>query len=91
MPAISPSLLSISFTFFILLPRLYTQKSPEFDPARMVVWQADLVKDDIRGKVPAEGCDFLLILFVLSAVNPQNMDLFLEHALHVAFPRLFCC
>lgn len=62
---------------------VYNQKSPDFDPTRMVVWQADLVKDDIRDKVPAEGCDFLLILFVLSAVNPQNMDLFMEHALHV--------
>ncbi|CBK22535.2 uncharacterized protein [Blastocystis hominis] len=57
-------------------------KSPDFDSTRMVVWQADLVKDDIRDKVPSEGCDFLLILFVLSAVNPQNMDLFMEHALH---------
>lgn len=61
----------------------HQQKSPDFDSTRMVVWQADLVKDDIRDKVPSEGCDFLLILFVLSAVNPQNMDLFMEHALHV--------
>ena len=61
----------------------HKQKSPDFDSTRMVVRQADLVKDDIRDKVPSAGCDFLLILFVLSAVNPQNMDLFMEHALHV--------
>ncbi|KAK8809005.1 methyltransferase isoform a [Blastocystis sp. subtype 4] len=53
----------------------------EFDKSRMTVWQADLVKDDISHEVPEEGCDVLLIMFVLSAVNPKNMDAFLDHAL----------
>jgi singapore isolate B (sub-type 7) whole genome shotgun sequence assembly, scaffold_2 len=50
----------------------------------MTVWQADLVKDDISHEVPEEGCDVLLIMFVLSAVNPKNMDAFLDHALQVS-------
>lgn len=41
------------------------------------------MKNEIRDKVPPEGCDLLLILFVLSAVNPKNMDIFMEHALEV--------
>lgn len=49
----------------------------------MHVWQADLVKDEITEHIPQEGCDLLLIMFVLSAVNPRNMDLFMEHALRV--------
>lgn len=49
----------------------------------MHVWQADLVKDEIVEHVPEEGCDLLLIMFVLSAVNPKNMDLFMDHALKV--------
>ena len=57
------------------------QKSPDYHASRMVIWQADLVKNEIRDKVPPEGCDLLLILFVLSAVNPKNMDIFMEHAL----------
>ena len=49
----------------------------------MSVWQADLVKDEIVDKVPEGGCDLLLIMFVLSAVNPRNMDSFMEHAVKV--------
>ena len=46
----------------------------------MTVWQADLVKDEIASHVPSGGCDILLIMFVLSAVNPENMDAFMDHA-----------
>lgn len=49
----------------------------------MRVWQADLVKDEITQIIPEGGCDLLLIMFVLSAVNPQNMDLFMQHAAEV--------
>ena len=49
----------------------------------MRVWQADLVKDEITNYVPEGGCDLLLIMFVLSAVNPQNLDLFMQHAVDV--------
>ena len=49
----------------------------------MTIWQADLVKDSISDKVPAEGCDLLLIMFVLSAVSPENMDIFVQHAVEV--------
>ena len=51
----------------------------------MHVWQADLVKDEIIEYIPEGGCDLLLIMFVLSAVNPRNMDLFMEHAVKVIF------
>ena len=51
----------------------------------MSVWQADLVKDEIVDKVPEGGCDLLLIMFVLSAVNPRNMDSFMEHAVKVRY------
>lgn len=46
----------------------------------MTVWQADLVKDEIVSHIPSGGCDILLIMFVLSAVNPNNMDAFMDHA-----------
>lgn len=49
----------------------------------MTVWQADLVKDDISSRLPEGGCDVLLIMFVLSAVNPKNMDAFMDHAVQV--------
>ena len=46
----------------------------------MTVWQGDLVKDEVVDRVPPGGCDILLIMFVLSAVNPDNMDSFMAHA-----------
>lgn len=46
----------------------------------MTVWQGDLVKDEVVDHVPPGGCDILLIMFVLSAVNPDNMDSFMAHA-----------
>ena len=49
----------------------------------MRVWQADLVKDEITSCIPEGGCDLLLIMFVLSAVNPQSMDLFMQHTVDV--------
>lgn len=55
----------------------------------MHVWQADLVKDEIIEHIPEGGCDLLLIMFVLSAVNPRNMDLFMEHAVKVIISYVF--
>lgn len=46
----------------------------------MTVWQGDLVKEEVVDRVPPGGCDILIIMFVLSAVNPDNMDSFMGHA-----------
>ena len=81
MAAILPSRRLILFRWSNCLSLIQTHES--YDPNRMRVWQADLVKDETTPFVPEGGCDLLLIMFVLSAVNPQNMDLFMQHAVDV--------
>ena len=56
---------------------------PVINKCDMINAMPEEVKDEIVDKVPEGGCDLLLIMFVLSAVNPRNMDFFMEHAVKV--------
>ncbi|XP_063466865.1 tRNA N(3)-methylcytidine methyltransferase METTL6 isoform X8 [Symphalangus syndactylus] len=55
------------------------EQNPLYDTERCKVFQCDLTKDDLLDHVPPESVDVVMLIFVLSAVNPDKMHLVLQN------------
>uniref|UniRef100_G3NA76 Methyltransferase like 6 n=1 Tax=Gasterosteus aculeatus TaxID=69293 RepID=G3NA76_GASAC len=55
------------------------KKNPLYTPERCCAFQCDLTKDDLRTQVPEGGVDVVTLIFVLSAVHPDKMQLVLQN------------
>ena len=51
----------------------WVHQSKEYDPARVYAKVMDLVKDPFTEDFPA--CDMVTLIFVLSAISPENHGL----------------
>ncbi|TNN13206.1 Methyltransferase-like protein isoform 1 [Schistosoma japonicum] len=47
------------------------KKSEGYDPSRCITFQHDITKTDVEIPCPKNSLDFLILVFVLSAVNPE--------------------
>ncbi|XP_055151482.1 tRNA N(3)-methylcytidine methyltransferase METTL6 isoform X5 [Symphalangus syndactylus] len=72
----------------------YVKQNPLYDTERCKVFQCDLTKDDLLDHVPPESVDVVMLIFVLSAVNPDKMHLVLQNIYKVSIkslePGLLC-
>ncbi|XP_063466859.1 tRNA N(3)-methylcytidine methyltransferase METTL6 isoform X1 [Symphalangus syndactylus] len=64
----------------------YVKQNPLYDTERCKVFQCDLTKDDLLDHVPPESVDVVMLIFVLSAVNPDKMHLVLQNIYKVLKP-----
>ncbi|XP_063466862.1 tRNA N(3)-methylcytidine methyltransferase METTL6 isoform X6 [Symphalangus syndactylus] len=62
------------------------EQNPLYDTERCKVFQCDLTKDDLLDHVPPESVDVVMLIFVLSAVNPDKMHLVLQNIYKVLKP-----
>ncbi|XP_040021226.2 tRNA N(3)-cytidine methyltransferase METTL6 isoform X1 [Gasterosteus aculeatus] len=62
------------------------KKNPLYTPERCCAFQCDLTKDDLRTQVPEGGVDVVTLIFVLSAVHPDKMQLVLQNISRVLKP-----
>ncbi|XP_069762716.1 tRNA N(3)-methylcytidine methyltransferase METTL6 isoform X2 [Narcine bancroftii] len=56
------------------------------DTERCKAFQCDLTKDDLLENVPAESVDVAMLIFVLSAIHPEKMQLALENIYKILKP-----
>ncbi|XP_073899971.1 tRNA N(3)-cytidine methyltransferase METTL6 isoform X2 [Castor canadensis] len=61
-------------------------QNPLYNPERCKVFQCDLTKDDLLDHVPSESVDVVLLIFVLSAIHPEKMNLVLRNIYKVLKP-----
>ena len=54
------------------------QDNPSFDPGRCTAFQCDIVNDELTNQVPEEVVDVATMIFVLSAVHPDKMEIALR-------------
>ncbi|XP_039693029.1 tRNA N(3)-cytidine methyltransferase METTL6 isoform X2 [Pteropus medius] len=62
------------------------EQNPLYDTERCKVFQCDLTKDDLLEHVPPESVDVVMLIFVLSAVHPDKMQLVLQNIYKVLKP-----
>ncbi|XP_073899972.1 tRNA N(3)-cytidine methyltransferase METTL6 isoform X3 [Castor canadensis] len=62
------------------------EQNPLYNPERCKVFQCDLTKDDLLDHVPSESVDVVLLIFVLSAIHPEKMNLVLRNIYKVLKP-----
>lgn len=62
----------------------YVKQNPLYDTERCKVFQCDLTKDDLLEHVPPESVDVVMLIFVLSAVHPDKMQLVLQNIYKVS-------
>ncbi|KAM8869367.1 LOW QUALITY PROTEIN: tRNA N(3)-cytidine methyltransferase METTL6 [Spinachia spinachia] len=67
-------------------PMKRPQKNPLYRPERCRAFQCDLTKDDLRAQVPEGGVDVVTLIFVLSAVHPDKMQLAVQNISRVLKP-----
>ncbi|XP_049726811.1 tRNA N(3)-methylcytidine methyltransferase METTL6 isoform X1 [Elephas maximus indicus] len=57
----------------------YVKQNPSYNTERCKVFQCDLTKDDLLEHVPSESVDVVMLIFVLSAIHPDRMQLVLQN------------
>ncbi|XP_062925867.1 tRNA N(3)-methylcytidine methyltransferase METTL6 isoform X5 [Mobula hypostoma] len=57
-----------------------------YESERCKVFQCDLTKDDLLENVPADSVDVVMLIFVLSAIHPEKMQMALENIYKVLKP-----
>ncbi|XP_023395797.1 tRNA N(3)-methylcytidine methyltransferase METTL6 isoform X4 [Loxodonta africana] len=55
------------------------EQNPSYNTERCKVFQCDLTKDDLLEHVPSESVDVVMLIFVLSAIHPDRMQLVLQN------------
>ncbi|XP_068615717.1 tRNA N(3)-methylcytidine methyltransferase METTL6 [Brachionichthys hirsutus] len=64
----------------------FVKRNPLYCADRCAAFQCDLTKDDLRDEVPEGAVDVVTLIFVLSAVQPDKMELVLENISRVLKP-----
>ncbi|XP_010598781.1 tRNA N(3)-methylcytidine methyltransferase METTL6 isoform X6 [Loxodonta africana] len=62
------------------------EQNPSYNTERCKVFQCDLTKDDLLEHVPSESVDVVMLIFVLSAIHPDRMQLVLQNVYKVLKP-----
>lgn len=62
------------------------QEHKSYDVTRMKVFQSDLTQDDLSTIIPSDTVDIVLLLFVLSSINPDKMANVLINISKVSLP-----
>ncbi|XP_036395620.1 tRNA N(3)-methylcytidine methyltransferase METTL6 [Megalops cyprinoides] len=64
----------------------FVKQNPLYCSERCKAFQCDLTKDDLRDSVPAESVDVVTLIFVLSAIHPDKMQMVLNNIYRVLKP-----
>ncbi|XP_037310001.2 tRNA N(3)-methylcytidine methyltransferase METTL6 [Pungitius pungitius] len=64
----------------------FVKSNPLYSPERCCAFQCDLTRDDLRAQVPEGGVDVVTLIFVLSAIHPDKMQLALHNISRVLKP-----
>ncbi|GFO14529.1 methyltransferase-like protein 6 [Plakobranchus ocellatus] len=64
----------------------FIKSHPSFDPTRCTVFQCDITRDIITENVPEESVDLATLIFVLSALHPDNMVAAVENVVKTLKP-----
>ncbi|XP_007887860.1 tRNA N(3)-methylcytidine methyltransferase METTL6 [Callorhinchus milii] len=64
----------------------FVKQNPLYNPERCNAFQCDLTKDNLLENVPADSVDAVTLIFVLSAIHPDKMQLVLENIYKVLKP-----
>ncbi|KAG7469866.1 hypothetical protein MATL_G00133320 [Megalops atlanticus] len=64
----------------------FVKQNPLYCSERCKAFQCDLTKDDLRNSVPAESVDVVTLIFVLSAIHPEKMQMALNNIYRVLKP-----
>ncbi|XP_062925862.1 tRNA N(3)-methylcytidine methyltransferase METTL6 isoform X2 [Mobula hypostoma] len=64
----------------------FVKQNHLYESERCKVFQCDLTKDDLLENVPADSVDVVMLIFVLSAIHPEKMQMALENIYKVLKP-----
>ncbi|CAM1326658.1 METTL6 (predicted) [Pycnogonum litorale] len=64
----------------------FVQGNTLYDETKIKAFQCDVVKDNLADVIPAESVDVVTLMFVLSAIHPDNMGVALENIHKVLKP-----
>ena len=52
----------------------FVKNNELYDPLRMKAFTCDITKDDILNEIPTESLDIITMIFVMSAIHPDNFQ-----------------